>query len=79
MKDIEDFIREKVSECEKRSQYWEEKVQIIIGKQSDAEDMEQVQHYELEKQKCVGKKNELLAIADFGNELLQNYFSKTAL
>ena len=75
MKDIKDFIQERVNECEKRSVNWEGKIQTYTEKMKNTEDEQSLQMYKFERQQCIGKKNELLAVADFGNELLQTYFS----
>lgn len=75
MKDIKDYIQERVNECEKRSVNWEEKIQACTERMKNAEDEQSLQMYKFERQQCIGKKNELLAVADFGNELLQNYFN----
>ena len=74
MKDIETFIREKRAECEKRSVNWEEKIQTYTERMKDAEDEQSLQMYKFERQQCIGKKNELLAVSDFCNELLSKYF-----
>lgn len=73
MKDMKIFIQERVRECEKRSVNWEERIQTYTERMKDAENEQSLQMYKFERQKCISKKNELLAIADFGNELLQNY------
>ena len=75
MKDIKDFIQEKMNECEKRSKNWEEKIQAYTDRMKSAENDEDIQMYKFERQQCIGKKNELLAVADFCNELLSKYFS----
>ena len=70
--DIKDFIQDKMSECEKRSKNWEERIECCskaIGANPDNDVLI------IENQKCIGKKNELLAVADFCNELLSKYFS----
>ena len=75
MKDIKDFIQEKMSECETRSKNWEEKIQSYTERMKNADDEQSLNMYKFERQQCIGKKNELLAVADFGNELLQTYFN----
>lgn len=70
--DIKDFIQGKMSECEKRSKNWEERIEDY-NKAIEAKPDNDV--LLIEKQKCIGKKNELLAVADFCNELLSKYFS----
>lgn len=72
MKDIKDFIQEKLNECEKRSVNWEERI-TDYNKAIEAKPDNKV--LLIEKQQCIGKKNELLAVADFCNELLSKYFS----
>lgn len=74
MKDIKDFIQERIKECEKRSVNWEERI-TAYNKAIEAKPDNEV--LLIERQQCIAKKNELLAVADFGNELLQNYFSKS--
>lgn len=75
MMDIKDFIQEKMSECEKRSMNWEEKIQSYTERMKNADDEQSLNMYKFERQQCIGKKNELLAVADFCNELLSKYFS----
>ena len=75
MKNIKDFIQERVNECEKRSMNWEEKIQSYTERMKNADDEQSLNMYKFERQQCIGKKNELLAVADFGNELLQTYFN----
>ena len=70
--DIKDFIQGKMNECEKRSKNWEERIEDY-NKEIKADIFNDV--LRIEKQKCIGKKNELLAVADFCNELLSKYFS----
>lgn len=71
MKDIKNFIQEKLNECEKRSVNWEERI-TDYNKAIEAKPDNEV--LLIERQKCIGKKNELLAITDFCNELLSRYF-----
>lgn len=75
MQDIKEYIQVRATECEKRSENWEEKIQICTGKIKSVKNDEDMQTYKLERQQYIGKKNELLAVADFCNELLQKYFS----
>lgn len=72
MLDIKEFILEKASECEKRSINWEERITNYNNATESEPDNELLL---IERQKCIGKKNELLAVADFCNELLSKYFS----
>lgn len=72
MKDITDFIQEKRNECEKRSKNWEERI-ADYNKAIEAKPDNDVLLFE--RQQCICKKNELLAVADFCNELLLKYFS----
>lgn len=74
MKDIKVYIQERATECEKRSENWKEKIQVYTDRMKSAENDEDIQTYKFERQQCIGKKNELLAVADFCNELLQQYF-----
>lgn len=74
MQDIKDFIKERVNECEKRSVNWEEKIQAYTERMKNADDEQSLQMYKFERQQCIGKKNELLAVSDFCNELLSKYF-----
>ena len=74
MQDINDFIKERVNKCEKRSVNWEEKIQAYTERMKNADDEQSLQMYKFERQQCIGKKNELLAVSDFCNELLSKYF-----
>lgn len=74
MQDIKDFIKERVKECEKRSVNWEEKIQAYTERMKNADDEQSLQMYKFERQQCIGKKNELLAVSDFCSELLSKYF-----
>lgn len=74
MQDIKDFIKERVNKCEKRSVNWEEKIQAYTERMKNADDEQSLQTYKFERQQCIGKKNELLAVSDFCNELLSKYF-----
>ncbi len=75
MKDIKEFIEKRVNENIERSKNWEEKIQTYTGRMRIADSAEVFEMYKFERQQCIGKKNELLAVADFGKELLQTYFS----
>lgn len=74
MQDMKEFIENRVNECIERSQNWEEKVNVLTSHMKSAESDEDIARLKFQRQQCIGKQNELLAVADFGNELLQNYF-----
>lgn len=74
MQDMKEFIENRVNACIERSQNWEEKVNVLTLHMQSAESDEDIARLKFQRQQCIGKQNELLAVADFGNELLQNYF-----
>lgn len=74
MKDIKEYIKEKANEYEQRSLNWEEKIKAITAYMKNAETDEDISRMKFERQQCIAKKNELLAVADFCNELLLKYF-----
>lgn len=74
MQDIKDYIQQHHDECEKRSERWEERIQIYTDRMKSENDEEKVKEIAFERQQCIGKKNELLAVSDFCNKLLIQYF-----
>lgn len=75
MQDMTEYIKAHIEKCEQRSKNWEEKVNTLTVYIKNAEADEDIHRLELEKQKCIGKQNELLAVSDFCKELLREYFS----
>lgn len=72
MQAIKEFIKERANTCEKRALNWEERISDY-DKAIEAKSNNEVLLFE--RQQCIGKKNELLAVAYFCNELLLKYFS----
>lgn len=70
MQDIIEYVKSYIEECEQRSKNWEEKINKITEYIKSAETDEDIQRLKWERQRCIGKQNELLAVSDFGNELL---------
>ena len=61
--------------CVYRAVNWEEKIQAYTERMKNAEDEQSLQMYKFERQQCISKKNELLVVSDFCNELLSKYFN----
>lgn len=74
MEDIKEYIQNRANECEQRSINWEEKINSITKYMKGAETEDDISRFKFERQQCIGKNNELLAVADFCNELLLKYF-----
>lgn len=75
MQDMKEFIKNRVNECIQCSFEWEEKVKLLTLQMKDTESEEDIVELNVQRQQYIGKQNELLAVADFGNELLQQYFN----
>lgn len=75
MQDMTEYIRNRIEKYEQRSKNWEEKVNALTEYMKNAETDGDIHRLELERQKCIGKQNELLAVSDFCNGLLREYFS----
>ncbi len=74
MQDIKDYIEQHLDTCEERSERWEERIQVYTDRMQSENNEEKVKEIAFERQQCIGKKNELLAVSDFCNQLLQQYF-----
>ena len=74
MKDIKDFILDKKNECEKRSKNWTEKSKAIDEYIKLVEIEQDIYRLNINRFSCDAKSNELLAIADFCDSILKEYF-----
>lgn len=74
MQDIKDYIEQHLDTCEERSERWEERIQVYTDRMQSENNEEKVKEIAFERQQYIGKKNELLAVSDFCNQLLQQYF-----
>ena len=75
MNDIKDFIQARIDQNEKRYENWEEKIQAATDKINNPETTDgEIQYFKLQRERCIAKKNELLAVSDFGKEILEKYF-----
>ncbi len=72
--EIKEYIQQCIADCEKRAVRWEERIQAYTDKMKSAANDAELQEINLERQQCIGKKNEILAVSDFCNKLLQQYF-----
>lgn len=64
------FIEGRVNECIRLSENWEERIQTYTEKMRTADREDDLQMYKFKREQCISNKNALLAVADFGNELL---------
>lgn len=76
LQEMQDFIQNRVSQCQQCSVQWEEKIESLAECIKNTKSSKEIERLKFQRQQCIGTKNELLAVADFGNELLQNYFGR---
>lgn len=74
--DMEEYLQRRATVCENCAADYEKKIEAFSQKKKLSGSKEENQKFDMDLLYCTGKKNELLAVADFCHELLQLYSSK---